>query len=255
MKKVRDYSTGQLGKVRENYVFQRNKIRKFSAHQVLRIQKSYKFQQQAMNKVLENLPSLYFENCRSGQCGRTDSIDFDPEYFVEMDTYIKEKIEKLAEIPEIVNDDELQSRLSLYYTPTERSVIGSPGECGLDSVYINMLQAEEPEVVFRRNSEPSCSYSGNSSNHTNVEASTVSARDSESSDDGMVGLEPHVLSDSLPALKSASVHGEKRKSVTGCGVKKKILPKTVVVGELIGEIKQSDNVIPSCSGVYSETAL
>jgi hypothetical protein len=54
--------------VRENYVFQRNKIRKFSAHQVLRFREGYKYQQQTLNKVLENLPSLYFENCR----GRID---------------------------------------------------------------------------------------------------------------------------------------------------------------------------------------
>lgn len=68
LRRVRDYSTGQLNWVRENYVFQRNKIRKFSAHQVLRIREGYKYQQQTLNKVLENLPSFYFENCR----GRTD---------------------------------------------------------------------------------------------------------------------------------------------------------------------------------------
>lgn len=67
VKKVRDYSTGQLNWVRENYVFQRNKIRKFSAHQVLRLREGYKYQQQSLNKVLENLPSFYFENCR-GRC-------------------------------------------------------------------------------------------------------------------------------------------------------------------------------------------
>jgi hypothetical protein len=58
----------QLNWVRENYVFQRNKIRKFSAHQVLRLREGYKYQQQTLNKVLENLPSFYFENCR----GRND---------------------------------------------------------------------------------------------------------------------------------------------------------------------------------------
>lgn len=68
LRRVRDYSNGQLNWVRENYVFQRNKIRKFSAHQVLRIREGYKYQQQTLNKVLENLPSFYFENCR----GRTD---------------------------------------------------------------------------------------------------------------------------------------------------------------------------------------
>lgn len=68
MKRVRDYSTSQLNWVRENYVFQRNKIRKFSAHQVLRLREGCKYQQQTLNKVLENLPSFYFENCR----GRID---------------------------------------------------------------------------------------------------------------------------------------------------------------------------------------
>jgi hypothetical protein len=71
VKRVRDYSTGQLNWVRENYVFQRNKIRKFSAHQVLRLREGYKYQQQTLNKVLENLPSFYFENCR----GRVDEDD------------------------------------------------------------------------------------------------------------------------------------------------------------------------------------
>lgn len=68
MKKVRGAGTVQLNWVRENYVFQRNKIRKFSAHQVLRLREGYKYQQQTLNKVLENLPSFYFENCR----GRVD---------------------------------------------------------------------------------------------------------------------------------------------------------------------------------------
>jgi hypothetical protein len=71
LKRVRDYSTGQLNWVRENYVFQRNKIRKFSAHQVLRLREGYKYQQQTLNKVLENLPSFYFENCR----GRVEDGD------------------------------------------------------------------------------------------------------------------------------------------------------------------------------------
>lgn len=77
LKKVREYSTGQLSWVRENYVFQRNKIRKFSAHQVLRIREGYKYQQQTLNKVLENLPSFYFENCR----GKTEDEINQGEYY------------------------------------------------------------------------------------------------------------------------------------------------------------------------------
>lgn len=77
MRRVRDYSTSQLNWVRENYVFQRNKIRKFSAHQALRLREGYKYQQQTLNKVLENLPSFYFENCR----GRNeDDEDFDGKF-------------------------------------------------------------------------------------------------------------------------------------------------------------------------------
>lgn len=81
--RVRDYSTGQLNWVRENYIFQRNKIRKFSSHQVLRLREGYKFQQQTLNKVLENLPSFYFENCR----GRADD-DIDGGTYIAMQTFI-----------------------------------------------------------------------------------------------------------------------------------------------------------------------
>ncbi|XP_053693086.1 uncharacterized protein LOC128741347 [Sabethes cyaneus] len=90
VRRVRDYSTGQLNWVRENYVFQRNKIRKFSAHQALRLREGYKYQQQTLNKVLENLPSFYFENCR----GRNE----DDEDFDGFEVYLKAKIEKLSQL-------------------------------------------------------------------------------------------------------------------------------------------------------------
>lgn len=75
--KVRDYSVSQMNRVRENYVFQRHRIRKFSAHQLLRLRETYKYQQKTLNKILENLPDLYLQNCRTGACQRTDSIIFD----------------------------------------------------------------------------------------------------------------------------------------------------------------------------------
>ncbi|KAG0725931.1 Immunoglobulin domain and leucine-rich repeat-containing protein 2 [Chionoecetes opilio] len=75
--KVRDYSVSQMSRVRENYVFQRHRIRKFSAHQLLRLRETYKYQQKTLNKILENLPDLYLQNCRSGACQRSDSIIFD----------------------------------------------------------------------------------------------------------------------------------------------------------------------------------
>lgn len=108
--------------MRENYVFQRNRIRKFSAHQVLRFRESYKYQQQTLNKLLENLPSLYLENCRSGSCGRTDSIVFDPSDVSSMDIYIKTKINHIVNsLDETNTSEDTQSHLSLYYTPSELS--------------------------------------------------------------------------------------------------------------------------------------
>lgn len=74
---MRDYSVSQMNRVSENYVFQRHRIRKFSAHQLLRLRETYKYQQKTLNKILENLPDLYLQNCRTGACQRTDSIIFD----------------------------------------------------------------------------------------------------------------------------------------------------------------------------------
>ncbi|XP_045504933.1 leucine-rich repeat and immunoglobulin-like domain-containing nogo receptor-interacting protein 3 [Colias croceus] len=142
VKRVREYSTCQLNWVRENYVFQRNKIRKFSAHQVLRLRESYKYQQQTLNKVLENLPSLYFENCRSGSCGRSDSMAFDPDVEV-IDMYLKTKLEKLSSLPNPIDDE---SRMSVYYTPTERSVNSrrnSPVTFP-EGIHINMIERGPP---------------------------------------------------------------------------------------------------------------
>ncbi|EDW03731.1 uncharacterized protein LOC6562019 [Drosophila grimshawi] len=114
VKKVRDYSTGQLSWVRENYVFQRNKIRKFSAHQVLRLREGYKYQQQSLNKVLENLPSFYFENCR-GRC-EEDIVE-------DIDCYFKGKMEKELHIQKIKSRlmaaNNSASKASVYYTPPE----------------------------------------------------------------------------------------------------------------------------------------
>ncbi|XP_063905150.1 immunoglobulin domain and leucine-rich repeat-containing protein 2 [Zophobas morio] len=142
VKRVRDYSTNQLNWVRENYIFQRNKIRKFSAHKVLQLRETYKYQQQTLNKVLENLPSLYFENCRAGTCGRAESLVFDPNDVESIDVYLKTKIEKLANLEEVTNTDVTQSRLSLYYTPTERSLgsrILSPGDPPTE-VFVNHIR-------------------------------------------------------------------------------------------------------------------
>lgn len=149
VKRVRDYSTSQLNWVRENYVFQRNKIRKFSAHQVLRLRESYKYQQQTLNKVLENLPNLYLDNCRSGSCGRSDSGVFDPKDLVDgpttsvndinnVDTYFKAKIDGMVAAYSASLDD-INSE---YYTPTELSSC-SPRGPGAS----NMLHLEGVQVI------------------------------------------------------------------------------------------------------------
>lgn len=123
VKRVRDYSTTQLGWVRENYVFQRNRIRKFSSHQVLRFRESYKYQQHTLNKILENLPSLYLENCRTGSCGRSDSTVFEETDGASADVYKK----RAPESSELMKHhypgvhDETPEEQSLYYTPSEVS--------------------------------------------------------------------------------------------------------------------------------------
>lgn len=144
VKRVREYSTCQLNWVRENYVFQRNKIRKFSAHQILRLRESYKYQQQTLNKVLENLPSLYFENCRSGSCGRSDSMAFDPDVEI-IDMYLKTKIEKLSKLPNPIFDEE--SKISVYYTPTERSVNSRRNSPIPEGIHINMIERGPPKLL------------------------------------------------------------------------------------------------------------
>ncbi|KAL6259201.1 hypothetical protein P5V15_009120 [Pogonomyrmex californicus] len=139
VKRVRDYSTSQLNWVRENYVFQRNKIRKFSAHQVLRLRESYKYQQQTLAKVLENLPNLYFDNCRSGSCGKSDSMIFDPtkDDLHGMDTYFKAKIDDLAAGPS------LEDVNSEYYTPTELS---STSPHAIEGIHINYIEENGPPL-------------------------------------------------------------------------------------------------------------
>lgn len=146
VKRVREYSTSQLNWVRENYVFQRNKIRKFSAHQVLRLRESYKYQQQTLNKVLENLPTLYFENCRSGSCGQSDSMAFDPDVEI-IDMYLKSKIDKLSSLPNPVDDE---SKMSIYYTPTERSLNSRRNSPDFlpDGIHINMIERDPPASLL-----------------------------------------------------------------------------------------------------------
>ncbi|ALC39482.1 CG16974, partial [Drosophila busckii] len=134
MKKVRDYSTGQLSWVRENYVFQRNKIRKFSAHQVLRLREGYKYQQQSLNKVLENLPSFYFENCR-GRC-EDDIVE-------DLDCYFKSQAEKELHIQKLKSRllvaNNSASKASIYYTPPDDELNRSQLQMQMTPIHINYI--------------------------------------------------------------------------------------------------------------------
>ncbi|XP_076070005.1 uncharacterized protein LOC143041816 [Oratosquilla oratoria] len=120
--RVRDYSVLQMNRVRENYVFQRHRIRKYSAHQLIKMRETYKYQQKTLNKILENLPDLYLQNCRTGACQRTDSIMFDDELHG-LDAYYK------------VDFFDTQSHGSDYYTPTStlnRSFKSTRGQHSFD---------------------------------------------------------------------------------------------------------------------------
>ncbi|KAF6216211.1 hypothetical protein GE061_000551 [Apolygus lucorum] len=120
VKRVKEYSNGQLTWVRENYVFQRNRIRKFSTHKVLRFRESYKYQQQTLNKVLENLPSLYLDNCRNGSCSKSEA-NGDPENLdQDFEVYVKTTTPRNI-IPEHMSSEEANECQSVYYTPSELS--------------------------------------------------------------------------------------------------------------------------------------
>lgn len=211
MKRVRDYSTSQLNWVRENYVFQRNKIRKFSAHQVLRLRESYKYQQQTLAKVLENLPNLYFDNCRSGSCGKSDSMVFDPTRndLNSMDTYFKAKIDDLAA------GVSLEDVNSEYYTPTELSSTSPHGQNAIEGIHINYIEEIGPPLplgpptVLPASTVLQCinEYSNTLSGYKNYENNksifkgsngTILAKDSRRETPEVLGL--LVPSNSLPDL-------------------------------------------------------
>ncbi|KAH8413086.1 hypothetical protein KR009_007868 [Drosophila setifemur] len=153
VKKVRDYSTGQLSWVRENYVFQRNKIRKFSAHQVLRIREGYKYQQQTLNKVLENLPSFYFENCR-GRCEEDIAEDIDCYFKGQMD-FAGSKELTIQKIKARLSANYSASKASIYYTPPEDDLM-HPSQLNLQTspIHINYIdenldQQKQLEHAFK----------------------------------------------------------------------------------------------------------
>ena len=87
MHRIRDYSAGQLERVHENYIFQRQKLRKFSAQNYLKMRETSKYTRRTVNKVMETLPSLYLDltACRQGLAGsgRQGSLEWKEDEFVE----------------------------------------------------------------------------------------------------------------------------------------------------------------------------
>ncbi|CAD6999157.1 unnamed protein product [Ceratitis capitata] len=140
VKKVRDYSTGQLNWVRENYVFQRNKIRKFSAHQVLRLREGYKYQQQSLNKVLENLPSFYFENCR-GRCEEDIAEDIEVYFKSQLGDQFNPSAAKVKSLRSKLAVMALNSasKASVYYTPPENEIRRSQLQLQTSPIHINYI--------------------------------------------------------------------------------------------------------------------
>ena len=83
MHRIRDYSNGQLERVNENYIFQRQKLRKFSAQNYLNMRETKKYTQKTLKKVMENLPALYLDltACRQGLRDRQPSLEWEEDEF------------------------------------------------------------------------------------------------------------------------------------------------------------------------------
>ena len=83
MNRIRDYSTSQLDRAHENYIFQRQRLRKFSAQNYLRMRATGQYTQRTLGRVMENIPPLYLDltNCRQGMGGRATSLHLYPEDF------------------------------------------------------------------------------------------------------------------------------------------------------------------------------
>ncbi|XP_067623256.1 uncharacterized protein [Eurosta solidaginis] len=152
VKKVRDYSTGQLNWVRENYVFQRNKIRKFSAHQVLRLREGYKYQQQTLNKVLENLPSFYFENCR-GRCEEDIAEDIEVYFKTQLGDQYNPSMAKMKSLKSKLAVMALSSasKASVYYTPPEDGLRRSQLQLQTSPIHINYINENLDHKKFNLN--------------------------------------------------------------------------------------------------------
>ena len=80
MARIRDYSTNQLQRLHENYIFQRQRLRKFNAQNYLKMRETRQYTRRTLQKVMENLPALYLDltTCRQRSMDRQPSIEWDP---------------------------------------------------------------------------------------------------------------------------------------------------------------------------------
>lgn len=149
MQRIRDYSTGQLDRVHENYIFQRQRLRKFSAQNYLRMRQTGKYTTKTLSKVMENLPPLYLDlsNCRA-QGDEMDLSDLPP--IAELDP-IEEDV--MAAKYELGIRDFLRGRFreasaeeggSLYFTPS-----GTPVRETSQPHHHHPRQQEAPPSVTR----------------------------------------------------------------------------------------------------------
>ena len=93
MHRIRDYSNGQLERVNENYIFQRQKLRKFSAQNYLKIKETKKYTQKTLGKAMENLPALYLDltACRQGLRERQPSLEWEDDE-LQVNHFIRRKL-------------------------------------------------------------------------------------------------------------------------------------------------------------------
>lgn len=113
--KLREYSSGQLDRCHENYIFQRQRLRKFSAQNYLRVRETKMYTQKTLNRVLDNMPALYLDlsSCKQG-LGDQDLREWQEE----MDKRENEMKDILnIDLPDLQGDEE--DSPSLYYTPSE----------------------------------------------------------------------------------------------------------------------------------------
>jgi len=102
--RIREYSNGQLTRCHENYIFQRQRLRKFSAQNYLKIRETGKYTQKTLNRVIENMPTLYVDltSCRQGGPPDWDAED------------LEDGVPQL----EMVDMAGVEESQSLYFTPS-----------------------------------------------------------------------------------------------------------------------------------------